>query len=86
VSINLCLMIKDTKEALLLVNQKQKGNLSDLQSVIDSNLLERFRLLGYIRYTAHGWQITPTGVEELNFYSAELSSEEKEIVRFFETP
>lgn len=61
-------MITKTKEALLYLVQKQQGNFAEAQSQIEPELLEKFRILGYIRHGNNKWQITSEGVKQSLFY------------------
>ncbi len=70
-------MISTMKEALLYLVQKQQGNLSEAQSQIEPELLEKFRILGYIRCGKDKWQITSDGVKQSLFYR-EPTPEERE--------
>ena len=70
-------MIINRKEALLYLVQKQQGNLSEAQSQIEPELLEKFRILGYIRCGKDKWQITSDGVKQSLFYR-EPTPEERE--------
>ena len=70
-------MITDRKKALLHLVQIQQGNLSEAQSQIEPKLLEKFRLLGYIRCGKDKWQITSEGVKQSLFYR-EPTPEERE--------
>lgn len=70
-------MVINRKEALLYLVQKQQGNLSEAQSQIEPELLEKFRILGYIRCGKDKWQITSDGVKQSLFYR-EPTPEERE--------
>ncbi|MBQ9271629.1 MAG: hypothetical protein IJ218_05135 [Alphaproteobacteria bacterium] len=61
-------MITDRKKALLHLVQIQQGNLSEAQSQIEPELLEKFRILGYIRCGKDKWQITSIGIKQSLFY------------------
>jgi len=70
-------MITDRKKALLHLVQMQQGNLAEAQSQIEPELLEKFRILGYIRCGKDKWQITSDGVKQSLFYR-EPTPEERE--------
>lgn len=70
-------MITNTKEALLLLVQKQQGKWKNVQQEVASELLERFKTLGYIRHVNDKWQITSEGIKQSLFYR-EPTDEERE--------
>ena len=70
-------MISTMKEALLYLVEKQQGNLAEAQSYVESELLDKFRILGYIRCGQNKWQITSAGVRQSLFYR-EPTAEERE--------
>ncbi len=61
-------MITDRKKALLHLVQIQQGNWVDAQSLIDSELLQQFYNLGFIRHVDDKWQITSIGIKQSLFY------------------
>lgn len=70
-------MITDRKKALLHLVQIQQGNWVDAQSLIDSELLQQFYNLGFIRHVDDKWQITSIGIKQSLFYR-EPTPEERE--------
>jgi len=71
-------MITNSKEALLLLVQKQQGKWNEAQSLIEPKLLDWFTTMGYIRHGDDKWQITSAGVKQ-SLYHRELSPKEKEL-------
>lgn len=63
---------------------KQRENYSEIQTTIEPRLLEKFEILGYIIHAKNEWQITPAGIEELQFYCENLTPQERELVDFYE--
>lgn len=61
-------MITDRRKALLHLVRIQQGSWADAQSQIDPELLEKFRILGFIRHEADKWQITSIGIKQSLFY------------------
>ncbi len=61
-------MITDRKKALLHLVQIQQGNWVDAQSLIDSELLQQFYNLGFIRHVDDKSQITSIGIKQSLFY------------------
>lgn len=70
-------MITDNKKALLYLVQMQQGSFNNVQSQIDSELLKRFEVLGFIRHVDDKWQITSIGIKQSLFYR-DPTPEEKE--------
>lgn len=71
-------MITNTKDALLLLAQKQQGKWNEVQSQIEPKLLERFKTLRYIRHVKDKWQITSEGIKQSLFYREPTAEERKE--------
>lgn len=71
-------MITNSKEALLLLVQKQQGSWAEVQSQVKPSLLDWFITMGYIRHGNDKWQITSDGVRQ-SLYYRELTPEEKEL-------
>jgi len=71
-------MITNSKEALLLLVQKQQGKWNEVQSLVKPSLLDWFITMGYIRRSDDKWQITSDGVRQ-SLYHRELMPKEKEI-------
>jgi hypothetical protein len=61
-------MITDRRKAVLHLAEIQHGDWSDIQSLIAPELLEKFRILGFIRHEGEKWQITSIGIKQSLFY------------------
>jgi len=71
-------MTTNSKEALLLLVQKQQGKWDEAQSQIKPELLEWFITLGYIRHIKDKWQITSEGVRQSLFYREPTAKEREQ--------
>ena len=71
-------MITDRRKALLHLVQIKQGDWADAQSVIDSELLQQFYNLGFIRHIDDKWQITSIGVKQSLFYRDPTPEEREE--------
>ncbi|MBR3677112.1 MAG: hypothetical protein IKN71_08280 [Alphaproteobacteria bacterium] len=71
-------MITDRRKALLHMVQIQHGDMTDAQSLIAPELLEQFRVLGFIRIGDGKWQITSIGIKQSLFYRDPTPEEREE--------
>lgn len=71
-------MITDRRKALLHLVQIKQGDWADAQSMIDSELLQQFYNLGFIRHIDDKWQITSIGVKQSLFYRDPTPEEREE--------